>query len=404
MKVSLPQVYWHGNSERIMALDFRPRGMLLATCGADLESQTWIRIWELKLEGDNVVPMHMDDLAGTHERTVNVVRFSPNGRWLASGGDDGCVVLWELRMKQVFGENREVEGWAPYRILRGHSAEIHDLCWSGDSQRLATASMDKSCIVFHAEKAKVQQRLEGHKHYVQGVTWHKHLIATQSCDRTVRIYKQGDTGFFCKHVITSFQDQKLFQDPSASSAFFRRLSFSPDGALLVTPAGLYGEVSLTHCFFKKNLNVPICSFPVADQVRSCAIAVRFCPVLFASSSTSEFLSKLPHKLVWAVATRESVHIYTSEQLTPVASFQHFHYDSLSDVAWQGASMLAISSLDGYVSFVILPEGQFGEPLPVEEEEVESVEQTDSAAAEAQAPTAEVPRNDGKRRIQPVMVA
>lgn len=387
-----------------MALDFRPGGALLATCGADLEAQTWVRLWELKQEADTVLPVHVDDLAGTHEKTVNVVRFSPNGRWLATGSDDACVVLWELRMKQVFGENREVEGWAPFRVLRGHSAEIHDLCWSGDSQHLATASMDKSCIIFHAEKAKVQQRLEGHKHYVQGVTWHKHLIATQSCDRTVRIFKQGDTGFFCKHVITACQDHKLFQDPSASSAFFRRLSFSPDGTLLVTPAGMYNDMPLSHCFLRKNFSVPVCSFPVIEEGRSFAIAVRFCPVLFAPGTSSEFLSNLPHKLVWAVATRESVHIYTSEQLTPVASFQHFHYDSLSDITWKGASMLAIASLDGYISFVLLPEGQFGQPLGGADEEVESVEQTDNAAADTPPLAEEQPRNDGKRRIQPVMVA
>ena len=391
-----------------MAIDFRTHATpLLATCGADLEEQTWIRLWELRVEGENVVPSHVDDLAGTHERTVNVVRFSPNGKWLASGGDDGVVVVWELRMKQVFGENREYEGWSPRRVLRGHSAEIHDLCWSGDSLRIATASMDKSCIVFHAEKAKVQQRLEGHKHFVQGVTWHKNIIATQSCDRTVRIFKQGDTGFFCKHVIANFEEQKLFQDPATSSAFFRRLSFSPDGAILVTPAGLYKDIPLAHCFLKKSLNVPICSFPVADQAttRSTAIAVRFCPLLFAPSENSEFLTKLPHKLVWAVCTRDSVHVYTSEKLTPVASFQHYHYDTLSDLAWQGAGMIAVSSLDGYISFILLDEHQFGTPLEASEDEVESVEQVDSATAEAP-PLPDPDRStvrDGKRRIQPVML-
>lgn len=67
-------------------------------------------------------------MAGVHERTVNCVKFSPDGNLIASAGDDGSVVVWEKRLKPVMGEDYEVEGWCPKRVLRGHIAEIHDLC------------------------------------------------------------------------------------------------------------------------------------------------------------------------------------------------------------------------------------------------------------------------------------
>lgn len=169
MRVILPEIFWHGNRERIMSLDFQNSPTpQLATCGADLILGTYIRIWQINLASAEFIPQHIEDLAGTHERCVNVIKFSPDGKYLASGSDDGCVVIWEKKMKPVFGEDREEEGWGSKRILRGHVGEIHDLCWSETGKYMATASMDGSCIIFEVEKAKLIQRLEGNKP-VQGV-------------------------------------------------------------------------------------------------------------------------------------------------------------------------------------------------------------------------------------------
>jgi chromatin assembly factor 1 subunit B len=102
-----------------------------------------------------------------------------------------------------------------------------------------------------------------HTHYVQGVTWDPlgQFIATQSSDRSVAIYKyrvgaNGKIQFSpCSRRFNKLDKGKvgnsIQQDESASStgafrlyhdenlvSFFRRLCFSPDGALLVTPAGL----------------------------------------------------------------------------------------------------------------------------------------------------------------------
>ena len=102
-----------------------------------------------------------------------------------------------------------------------------------------------------------------HTHYVQGVTWDPlgQFIATQSSDRSVAIYKyrvgaNGKIQFSpCSRRFNKLDKGKLGnsiqQDESTSStgafrlyhdenlvSFFRRLCFSPDGALLVTPAGL----------------------------------------------------------------------------------------------------------------------------------------------------------------------
>ena len=99
--------------------------------------------------------------------------------------------------------------------------------------------------------AKVQT-LEGHRKFVQGVTVHPNLkyIVSASSDATVRVYKnrklKNQIQFFPKFTVKNREDeaqeeskkksQRLFLDDLEYSAFARRLCFSPDGLVVLTPA------------------------------------------------------------------------------------------------------------------------------------------------------------------------
>lgn len=108
----------------------------------------------------------MENVASNHERTVNVVKFSQSGQFIASGADDHCVMILEKRLRPVFGQDIEEESWGPKKVLRGHINEIHDLAWIEDDKFLASASMDASVIIFNTETGKVIQRLEGNGKYI----------------------------------------------------------------------------------------------------------------------------------------------------------------------------------------------------------------------------------------------
>jgi chromatin assembly factor 1 subunit B len=140
MKIELPEIFWHGDRERIMSLDFSPSS-LLVTAGADLSTNIYIRLWQVSFSPEFRI-QHMDDLAGTHERSVNVVRFSPCRGLIASGSDDCCVVIWEKKKKPVFGEDRFELGWGSKKVLRGHLREVHDLAWSPSGKSLASGGLD----------------------------------------------------------------------------------------------------------------------------------------------------------------------------------------------------------------------------------------------------------------------
>jgi WD40 repeat protein len=73
-------------------------------------------------------------LAGRHDAAVVSARFSPDGRTLATTGDDGKVILWG------------VGNGAARETLEGHSGRVWDAAFSPDGRTLYTTSDDGSVI------------------------------------------------------------------------------------------------------------------------------------------------------------------------------------------------------------------------------------------------------------------
>ena len=63
-----------------------------------------------------------------HTQSVNAVAFSPDNRWLASGGKDNVIKIWNLTNGNVL------------RTLYGHSSNINALAVSDDGKLLASGS------------------------------------------------------------------------------------------------------------------------------------------------------------------------------------------------------------------------------------------------------------------------
>lgn len=191
-----------------------------------------------------------------HQRAVNCVRWSPNGKYLASCDDESVICIWrqkpETEVLNIFDRDdvsdADKEIWLSYKTLRGHMEDVYDLSFSPDGNYLISGSVDNTAIIWDIEKQKSIAILRDHKGFVQGVSWdplNKYLV-TLSTDRYFRIFdvktKKNiqrnnksmlpvpSTSKFYKKSIRLFHDDTL-------QTFFRRLCFSPDGSLIVVPSG-----------------------------------------------------------------------------------------------------------------------------------------------------------------------
>ncbi|KAK4049800.1 Chromatin assembly factor 1 subunit [Microbotryomycetes sp. JL201] len=139
-----------------------------------------------------------------HAGVVNVVRFRPTADdMLASAGDDGNIVFWVPGGKGAsFGDSLEErqyerESWRVKSMCRTKTgAEIYDLTFSPDGQRVLTGSVDHTANIWDVATGQLIHTIAEHTNYVQGVAWDpfNQFIATQSSDRSMHVYSIADAG------------------------------------------------------------------------------------------------------------------------------------------------------------------------------------------------------------------
>ncbi|PFH38658.1 WD domain, G-beta repeat-containing protein [Besnoitia besnoiti] len=135
-----------------------------------------------------------------HEREVNCVRWSPDGVFLASGGYDNATCIWELGQKPEtvpLGYDSSMldydEWWARVSLYRCIEA-VNSLAWSPSGRQLAIGTEDGRLIVVDVQNgvmaSKSARVLEGHSNMVQGVAWDPldTFLVSQSSDQSVRLW------------------------------------------------------------------------------------------------------------------------------------------------------------------------------------------------------------------------
>ncbi|XP_023329890.1 actin-interacting protein 1 [Eurytemora carolleeae] len=118
-----------GQTRPINTVDFKPsRPFRIVTGSEDNTAAVY--------EGP---PFKFKATKNEHTRYCQVVRYSPDGNYWASGGFDGKIFLYDGKDSELKGE------------LSGHTGGVYGLAWDGSGRKLLSASGDKTCRLWDIE-------------------------------------------------------------------------------------------------------------------------------------------------------------------------------------------------------------------------------------------------------------
>lgn len=197
---------------KVTSIQFNRDGMRLAAATGIAGISGSALIWNLDEPGTKLI------LEGGHRDLVYAVRWSPDGKLLATAGYDSLIVLWDAQSgKQL-------------RTFSGHNGAVFDVAFSPDGTLLASASGDQTIkvwLVKDGTRLDTLKEPQGEQFSV-AFTPDGNAIIGAGADRRIRLWKLKSR--------EKAEINPMLESRFAHEATINALSILPSGDRLVSTA------------------------------------------------------------------------------------------------------------------------------------------------------------------------
>jgi len=145
-----------------------------------------------------------------HKKAVNSVAFSPDCKAIVSGSADNTLRLWDLQGNQIGN------------LFRGHENEIHSVVFSPDGKEIVSGSADNTLRLWNFQGNQIGNPFRGHGNNVYSVTFSPDgkVIVSGSWDNTLRLW--------------DLQGNQIGNPFRGHGNIVISVAFSPDGKVIVS--------------------------------------------------------------------------------------------------------------------------------------------------------------------------
>ena len=244
-------------------------------------------------------PLHSSFVSWSDKSNVHGLAFSGDGRWLASGCNDGSVIL------------REAATGRARRLLRGHTAAVRHVAFSKDCKTLASASIDGTVKLWPVEKdgepLTIQPQLG--ELWSLAVSADGRFLAVGGTTGGVKLWKWGAWNAPLDFPADKTKPWSSFTGWQSHSC----LALSPDGRYLAVQT----QVSVE----KSKESAPVYLYTTADGKLADTLPAGWSGFVLTFSADGKYLASWAgHRrtTVWEVASRKRVAEFPAGQFGGVS--------------------------------------------------------------------------------------
>ncbi|KAJ1702216.1 hypothetical protein LUZ63_001995 [Rhynchospora breviuscula] len=164
-----------------------------------------VKVRAYKKKSKELSAVYGEQAVKAHDGAILTIKFSPDGQYLASGGEDGVVRIWQVLVCERNGENG-ISAEDPHCIyfrVDGNSelAPLDPNNHKSDKEKKGRVKFgkkcsDSACIVIPPNFVRISEEplheFRGHNAEVLDISWSKDKrILSSSTDKTVRLWQVG---------------------------------------------------------------------------------------------------------------------------------------------------------------------------------------------------------------------